>query len=99
MLEVGSLKNDPSAKAKWLSVLTMDFMSSDESANEDGNDVLVSRPLKWESASVTQFKCSIDDIALKQKSPLARRHMKTRKRGLPSDRSNPCGDYPIWAFN
>ena len=100
MLEMGSFQGDSSAKEKWLPVLTMDFMSSDESATDEGNEVLVTRPLPWESVSVTQFKRSLDDAALEQKSPLAKRQMKTRKRGMPSDRSKPgSGDYPAWAYN
>lgn len=99
MLDVGSFEGDGSAKEKWLPVLTMDFMSSEESANEDGNDILITRPLQWESVSMTHFKRSLDEAALKQKSPLAKRQMKMRKRGLPSDRAKPCvADYPVWAF-
>ena len=98
MLDVGSFQADSTAKEKWLPVLTMDFMSSDESATDEGKEVLVTRPLPWESVSVTQFKLSLDSAALEHKSPLAKRQMKTRKRGVPSDRPKPCGDYPVWAF-
>lgn len=86
------------SKEKWLPVLTMDFMSSDESATDDGKEVLVTKPLQWESVHVTQFKRSLDDAVLEKKSSLSKRQMKTRKRGMPSDRPKPSGDYPSWAF-
>ena len=78
--------------------MTIDFMSSDESSLENGNELLVSRPLPWESSSVSLFKKTLDDKALKQKTPLARRQMKTWKTGMLSTRSKPSGDYPDWAF-
>ena len=78
---------------------SIDFMSSDESGTDEGKDVLISRPLKWESSTVTDFKRSLDIASLEQKSPLAKRQMKPRKKGLPSGRPKPsCGDYPAWAF-
>ena len=97
MFEAGSYK-DKSEKAKWQSIMTMDFMSSDESCTEEGSDVLVSKPLSWESASVSIFKKSLDDASLDQKSPLAKRQMKPRRRGMTSSRLKPIGDYPDWAF-
>ena len=61
-------------------------MSSDESSLEDGNEKCKS------------FQKTLDDKALKQKTPLARRQMKTRKTGMPSTRSKLGGDYLDWAF-
>jgi len=97
MCEAGSYKDD-AEKEKWQSIVTMDFMSSDESCTEDGSDVLVSKPLSWESASVTGFKKTLDDAALDKKSSLAKRQMKPRRKGMPSARPKPAGDYPNWAF-
>ena len=48
----------------------MDFMSSDESCIEEGGEVLVSKPLPWESGKVAHFKQALDDVALQEKSPL-----------------------------
>lgn len=97
MCETGWYKDD-SEKENWQSIIAMDFMSSEESCTEEGSDVLVSKPLSWESASVTAFKKTLDDAALDQKSPLAKRQMKPRRRGMPSARPKPAGDYPDWAF-
>ena len=64
-------------------------MSSDESCIEDDNEVLVSKTLEWESSSVAVFKKILDDAALTQKSPLARRQMKPRRRVMDSSRPKP----------
>ena len=84
MLEAGSHEND-CEKEKWQSVLTMDFMSTDESCTDQGGDVPVSKPLLWEAASIAAFKAVIDNTALGHKSPLAKRQMKLRRRGIPSE--------------
>lgn len=47
-------------KDKWLKVMKMEVMSSDESANEDGDEVLISHPLPWLSAEVVAFKQKMD---------------------------------------
>ena len=86
MFEAGSYKDD-SEKEKWQSIITMNFMPSDESCTEEN-------PL-----CVTAFKKTLDDAALDQKSPLAKRQMKPRRRGMPSARPKPVGDYPDWAFH
>ena len=97
MFEVGSYENDRE-KEKWRSILTMEFMSSDESCAEDGSDVLISKPLSWEAASVSAFKAVLDNASLSHKSPLAKRQMKLRRKGIPSNRPKPTKDYPDWAF-
>ena len=79
-------------KEKWLSVLTNDFMSSEES---DGEDIVI-HPLPWRSARVDEVMSKIDAYILKQKSPQARRQMKSRKVGTISERSQPV-DAPRWA--
>lgn len=98
MLEVGSYK-DNGEKEAWRKVLTMDFMSSDESCIEEGHEVLVSKPLPWQSECFTHFKQALDEAALEQKSPLAKRQMKPRRRGMPSSRPKPRGEYPSWVFD
>ena len=98
MFEAGSYKDDGEKEA-WKKVVTMDFMSSDESCTEEDQDVLVSKPLPWQSERVAHFKQTLDEAALQQKSPLAKRQMKPRRKGMPSSRPQPCGDFPDWAFN
>ena len=61
-------------------------MSSEES--DDGEDIEV-RPLSWCSDRVTTFLHSLDD---NNKSPQARRQMKTRRVGDPSSRVKPTHD-------
>lgn len=62
MFEVGSFKGN-GEKESWKKILTMDFMSSDESSVEDGQEVLVSKPLPWQSQKVTLFKQALDEAA------------------------------------
>lgn len=97
MFEAGSYK-DEGEKEMWRKIMTMDFMSSDESCIEEGDEVLVSKPLPWESGKVTHFKQALDDAALQEKSPLAKRQMKPRHRGMHSSRLKPSREYPSWAF-
>ena len=46
----------------------MDITSSDESGYEDDKEVIISHPLPWLSANVTQFKRKRDEICLKNKT-------------------------------
>lgn len=93
----GSFATDKD-KEKWSKILSIEFMSSDESGTDDGKDVLITKPLIWESEAVASFKRALDDQSFQQKSPLAKRQMKTRKRGMPSFRPKPSGEFPLWAF-
>lgn len=96
MFEAGSYK-DEGEKEMWRKIMTMDFMSSDESCIE-GDEVLVSKPLPWESGKVTHFKQALDDAALQEKSPLAKRQMKPRRRGMHSCRLKPSRGIPFLGF-
>ena len=78
--------------------MTMEFMSSDKSYVEDDQEILLSKPLPWQSATVAHFKQSLDTAAAKKKSPVARRQMKPRRAGAPSSRPKPFGDFPAWVF-
>ena len=75
MFKAGCYENDRE-KEKWRSILTMEFMSSDEGYTEHGSDALVSKPLSWEAASVSAFKAVLNNAALSHKSPLAKRQRK-----------------------
>ncbi len=83
-------------KEKWLSIIRMEMMSSEESADDEGEDVIVIHPLPWLSAEVTAFKQKLDEKSKNEKSPLARRQTKKRITGLPSMRSAP-EKMPAWA--
>ena len=86
-------------KQDWSQIMKIDVMSSEESGEEGGEEVIVSRPLPWLSANVTQFFRQLDDEGVKRKSPQAKRQMKTRKCGLPSTRPKPTTEaFPSWEF-
>ena len=83
------LSYDERDREKWKKVFHVNFMSSEES--DDGEDIEV-RPLSWRSDRVTTFLHSLDDKARDNKSPQARRQMKTRRVGDPSSRVKPTHD-------
>lgn len=97
MFEAGTYNNDEE-KQSWKTIMTVDFMSSDESCTEEDQDVLLTKPLLWQSERVAYFKETLDEAALKQKSPLARRQMKPRRKGMPSFRPKASGEFPAWVF-
>lgn len=81
-------------KKKWLSVITNDFMSSEESGSEDNNVV---HPLVWRSKYVSTMFEKIDAYIEHKKSPQARRQMKKRITGCDSVRLEPLQG-PEWAI-
>lgn len=84
---------------KWLSVLKLDFMSSEESATEDEEEIIIVRPLPWRSTRYDTILRGVDDIVRKEKSPQARRQMKKRVLGVASTRPKPSSkDIPTWAL-
>ena len=54
---------------KWMSVIKPEVMSSAESGEDDGEEVIIVRPLPWLSAEVTAFKQQLDEeIKKREKS-------------------------------
>ena len=85
-------------KEKWSKVMTKEFMSSEESGDEN-NSVIV-RPLPWRSNRVDSFFQSLDKSSLEGKSPQSLRQMKKRVIGEVSSRSKPDSHgLPSWAFD
>lgn len=78
-------------KEKWKKVFHENFMSSEESDSND-EEAIVVRPLPWRSNRVTTFLHSLDDKGREEKSPQARRQMKTRRMGNSSSRIQPTSD-------
>ena len=79
--------------------MTTAMMSSEESGNEDEEEILFIRPLLFRSAKVDRFFGMLDDRVKESKSPQARRQMKKRVRGDVSTRGLPVGhNYPKWAL-
>ena len=98
MAAKGSYRSEEE-KDKWLSVMKVEVMSSDESDEDDGEEVIVVHPLPWLSAEVAAFKQQIDDEIKKEKSPQARRQMKRRIIGSPSTRPRSTSrDFSSWAL-
>jgi len=91
------LKNSkltPEQRTKWLSVTKREYMSSEESGDDD---LIVVHPLKWRSEYVSKMFSKIDAYIINKKSSQAKRQMKQRRHGGPSTRPQPQ-DAPEWAI-
>jgi len=99
MFEKGSFKDEDN-KEEWKKILTMEFVSSEESGMEEDDEVIIIRPLPWLSSTVTEFKLKLDAETKLNRTPLARRQLKKRINGMPSDRARPATDnIPTWVYN
>ena len=79
----------------------MQIMSSDDSDYDDeGKEILVTRPLPWLSDSVQHFKHLLDQEILRFKNPQSLRQMKKRVEGAVSTRDAPADStrYPSWVL-
>ena len=84
-------------RQKWKQVMTIDFMSSEESGPDD--DIIV-HPLPWRSSYVNTMFSKIDKFNQQLKTPQARRQMKNRRVGSVSTRK--CvnsASIPSWAIH
>lgn len=84
-------------KKKWLLVITNDYMSSEESGEDDS---IIIHPLPWHSEYVTKMFKKIDAYFENKKSPQAKRQMKRRVYGMTSSRPQPVVDEIVsrWAI-
>ncbi len=83
-------------RKKWISVLNVDCVSSEESGEDDE---LYVKPLLWRSSLVEKFFVDLDDQFQQAKSSQAKRQTKTRILSeVPSKRPAPS-DLPSWAMN
>jgi hypothetical protein len=73
-------------REKWLKAMKLEVMSSDESAEEDGEEILIVYPLPWLSVEGVAFKNRMDAEKKKEKSSQALRQTKRRVIGSPSTR-------------
>ena len=85
-------------KQKWLKVVTNEYMSSEES-DEDNTDRVIVHPLPWRSDVVDKMFEKIGSHVSARKSSQAKRQMKERLVGLVSLRKCPSSDVPSWAIN
>ena len=81
----GNSKLTEEQKKKWLTVMSNDFMSSEESEE----DQIVVHPLPWRTPYMNTMFLKIDAYVTEKKSPQARRQTKSRKTGFPSTRQRP----------
>lgn len=84
-------------RKKWLTVITNDYMSSEESEDEK----IVVHSIPWRSSYVDRMFKKIDEFCTDKKSPQARRQMKDRIVGTTSSRCLPSSDIidvPEWAL-
>jgi len=75
-------------------ILKLEYMSSDDSGEED---TLVVRPIPWLCKKVEEFKTMLDKQRLKDMSEQSRRQAKEKVRGAPSTRPRPSGGSE-WIF-
>ena len=98
MAEKAEFSTDEDKKV-WMSILKLDAMSSEESGEEEDDEVLIVHPIPWLSAEVVSFKQTIDSEIKNEKSPQANRQTKRRMVGSPSSRPIPDKDaFPTWAM-
>lgn len=82
-------------REKWLKVMTNDFMSSEESGEEDSINI---RRLPWRSQYVDSMFKKIDSYSKAKKSSQAKRQLKVRRVSHdPSARLAPVGA-PEWSL-
>ena len=96
MVAKGRFRDGERDLEQWRAIMTLEIMSSDESG-EDEEEVLIVHPLPWLSHTVTQFKLSLDQQIASMKTPQAKRQMKKRLVGCPSQRCVP-DSLPSWAL-
>ena len=68
MFEKGTYK-DNHEKEKWRKVLSLDYMSSDESGNESGKEIIITHPLPWLSPNVQQLKKKARRCLIEREKP------------------------------
>ena len=79
----------------WQNVLQFDTISSEESGEEEGEEVIYVKHIPWSSKQFNDFVTRLDTQATSQKSAMARRQSKQHVPGENSTRS-PIADLPDW---
>ena len=99
MAEKGEFSSAEDRKM-WMSVLKLEAMSSDESGEDEDEEILIVHPIPWLTADVVSFKQALDSEIKNEKSPQANRQTKRRMLGSPSSRPIPDEDtLPAWAVD
>lgn len=85
----------PKDKQKWLKVMKVDIMSSEES--DSNNDDIIVTPLEWRSGIVNRFLTKLDEKALELKSSQAKRQCKLRMVPKEFSQRDIPKQVPSWA--
>ena len=84
-------------RLKWKKILVTEFMSSDESGEEDERAVFIVKKIPWRSERVSSFFQRLDAARTSRKTEQASRQTKPRvHKDLISSRPAPRG-FPTWA--
>ena len=78
-------------------MICLDLTSFDESADDDGQEVIKTHPLLWLSPLVNAFKWKLDNGIIKDKSAQSHRQRNEGMTGSPSSCAPP-EDFPSWVF-
>ena len=79
-------------RVKWRKIFVTEFMSSDESGEEDGRAVFMVKKLRWRSERVSSFFERLDTARASRKTEQASRQTKPRiYSDLISSRPAPVG--------
>ena len=87
----------PDDRKKWEKILHTEMMSSEDSCEEDHEEVLKVKILPWRGEIVNRMFTDLDFICKKEKSPQGIRQQKPRKLGETSIRPAPLWA-PEWAL-
>lgn len=90
-----------------MQILTLDFMSSEETGSESGSGsemmmrrkVFLSRPLTWRSPEANNIMESLDRKITRRRSERAKEMCRIRRSGIPSNRASPKEpNPPAWSI-
>ena len=93
----------PQEKAKYIKILTLDFISSEETGSESGSDeemtkkkIFLRNIIPWRSSEVNSMMECLDRKTARRRTERAKEMCRVRKQGLLSTRPMPDG-FPEWA--
>ena len=78
-------------RKRWEKIFHTDMISSKDSVEEDGEEILTVKQLTWRAEIVNRMMADLDVICKKDKSTQSSRQLKIRKIGEASTRSPPQG--------
>ena len=79
-----------SDKLLWEQLMKAEYMSSEESDIDEGEDILKVHDLPWRKPGVKRMFATLDSETAKRKTPQSKRQMKRRVVGSDSTRPQPA---------